>query len=143
MKIHRVSTINKIIFITLAAVFITFCLMIMLAANILLKDSMDNAKKMDKAHAEHIVNSVKNNLNNITSLLFLTQQVLGALDPHSVEAELLADKSLTAMLDFNLNVYCAWFIFEKGAFYEDRYYSREFIKQNDLLRKMENYEAEE
>ena len=128
---------------TLITVFIVFSLMTGLVARIMLKDTMETAKRIDISHAEHIVHSVRGNLNNLISLLNLTQQSLESLDPNTAEARLAADRALLAMMGFNPNVYCAWFIFERGVYYEDRHYSREYIKQGDILREFENYYSDE
>ena len=137
------STINKVILSTLITVFIVFSLMTVLVARMLLRDTMETAKRMDRAHAEHIVHSVRSNLNNLVSLLNLTQQSLELLDPYSAEARLSADRALLTMMDFDQNVYCAWFIFKKGVYYDVRHYSREYIKQGGRILEFENFSTED
>ena len=79
----RMSTFNKAIVLTLVTIFFIFSVMVIIVGNILHKSSIDNAKTIDKAHAEHIVHSVGTNLNNIANILNLTQDSLGMLFPYS------------------------------------------------------------
>ena len=65
------STINKIVLTTLVTVFIVFCVMIALLANIMLRNNMSGAKELHMAHAEHIAFSVRQNLALKTSMLSL------------------------------------------------------------------------
>ena len=141
--LKRISTINKAIVTTLTIVTIIFSLMIILVGNILHAASIDNIKKMEKAHAEHIVHSVRVNLNNVTSILNLTQQSLGMLVPYSDDKKVLAERDLLTMLDISPNIICSWFIFNKGVFYEDRYYSKEFFRQDGVLLVSENFSTDE
>jgi len=140
---RRISTTNKVILTTLSAVFIVFCLMTVLVTKILHKNSIVTANRLDIAHAEHIVHSASQNFAFVTGLLNFTQQSLASLYPHLSEAKGSADKTLLAMMDLNPNVCCAWFIFEKGVYYEDRYYSREYTKRDGVLMEAENFISEE
>ena len=137
------STINKVILTTLSGVFIVFSLMTILVANILLKNSIDIAKRVDKVHAVKIADSVRESMGFVTNLLKLTQQSLGSIDPDSADAKSLADKAMLAMMELAPNSYGGWFIFEKGIYYKDSYYSKDFINHNGVLKEVENYYSAE
>ena len=142
-KRRRMSTTNKVTLTTLSTVFIVFCLMTVLVMKILHDNSITVANRIDSAHAEHIVHSTSENLAYVTGLLDFTQQSLAALCPNYSEAKTSADKTLLAMIDLNPNVCCAWFVFNKGAYYEDRHYSLEYTKNDGVLKETENFISEE
>jgi len=142
-KRRKMSTTNKIILTTLTTVFVVFSLMTVMVTKILHKSSSITANRIDSAHAEHIVHSASQNFGFVTGLLNFTQQSLASLYPHLSDAKDAADKTLLTMMDLDPNVCCAWFIFNKGAFYEDRYYIREYTKYRTGLGEAENFISEE
>jgi signal transduction histidine kinase/ActR/RegA family two-component response regulator len=142
-KHQRMSTTRKVLLTTLCAVFIVFCLMIVLVVNVLLASSIKTAKSVDADHAKYITNSVRKSFEFVTGLLDFTQQTLASLDYPSDEAKATADKTLLAMIELSPNVYCAWFIFMEGIYYEDRRYTKDYIRSNGVLLEMEDYNSEE
>ncbi|MDR0312558.1 MAG: response regulator [Treponema sp.] len=142
-KHQRMSTTRKVLLTTLCAVSAVFCLIIVLVVNILLASSINTAKNKDADHAKYITYSVKKSFDYITGLLDFTQQTLASLDHPSDEAKATADKTLFTMIDLSPNVYCAWFIFMEGIYYEDRHYTKDYIRSNGVLLDIEDYNSEE
>ena len=136
-KPRRLTTFNKIILTILLSFLIIFGLIILLVTNILLTQSKDEARALNREQADYITNSVKNNMHYMAGLLNITQQSLSELDHNSATSDTAAEKILVTMLDLAPNVYCAWFIFEKGMYFEDHYYMKEFIKKDGVI--TENY----
>ena len=129
----KMSTLNRTVFVTMFSILAVFCIIIVLAINILLSHSKTIAREHNKEQADYITNLVTNSLYFMTSLLNFTQQSLSELDRNSASSGTSAENILITMLDLTPNVYCAWFIFEKGRFYEDEFFIREFIKRDGII----------
>ena len=143
IKQRRISTITKNILTAVASILGIFCIMIALVAKIMLQNGMATAKKLESDHADHIVNSVRENLSYITSLLNVTQQSIGLLDRQSDDVKKITDNYLLTMAGFNPNVFRAWLVVNKGIYYEDRFYSKEFISHNGIFDEIEDFIPEE
>ena len=130
---RRMSTTNKVILTTLLSVVIVFCLMTALITRTLHYNSIDTANRIDSAHAEHIVHSASQNFAYVTGLLNFAQQSLASLYPYSGDSEDSADKTLLSIMDLNPNVCCAWFVFDKGVYYDDRHYTRGYTKSDGII----------
>ena len=128
----RLSTMNKAILTTLAAVFLIFSLLVIVAANIAFTSRLNTGKQMDEDRSKYIADSVTANFFYVASMLSLTQQSLAELDVNSNIVNISSDKILRAMMDLNPSVYDAWFIFEKGVFKdaydEDLYFIKEYMR---------------
>ena len=136
-KPRRLTTFNKVILTILLSFLFIFALIILLVTNTLLTQSKNTARDLNREQGDYITNSVKNNMQYLSGLLNLTQQSLAELDHNSPTADTAAEKILVTMLDLAPNTYCAWFIFEKGKYYKDRHYMKEFIKEDGVI--TENY----
>jgi len=76
-------------------------------------------------------------------MLNLTQQSLSSFDPHLEESVAAADRTMTAMLFLSPNVHNVWFIFNKGVYFEDRHYAKDYIKFNGSFLEVENLDSVE
>ena len=133
------STLNKVMLTTLVSVLAVFFMMIILAANILLNHSKNSARENETGHSDHIANSVMNSLYFMSSLMNMTRQSLSELDPRSGTAESSAENILYTLMELTPDVYCGWFIFEKGFYDDDRFYAKEFIKKDGAITENLNF----
>jgi len=73
------------------------------------------------------------NVSFLSNLLKFAQHSFKALDPRSGNTEALVEKTLLAMIDMSPSIYSLWLVLEKGAYYEDRYYIKDFVLHNGVL----------
>jgi len=132
-KLPRLSTLNKAILTTLLSVSVVFILQVMIAGNILLTNSRNATRGLYSVHVNRITDSIMSNVSFLSNLLKFAQQSFKALDPQSGNTETLAEKTLLAMIDMSPSIYSVWLVLEKGMYYEDNYYIKDFVLHNDVL----------
>jgi len=76
-------------------------------------------------------------------MLLFTQRSLASLDFTSENSKILADEALLNLMDYDENIYCAWFIYEKGIFSDDKRYAKDLIRHNGVLQEVEDYDSDE
>ncbi|MCL2479368.1 MAG: cache domain-containing protein, partial [Treponema sp.] len=130
IKPHKISTLNKVIIITLLSVSVVFVLQVIIAGRILISGSRNAARNLYAVQVNRISDSIKNSMDYISSFMNFAKQSFSVLNPKSKNADQLASDNLQAMLDISPNIYSAWLVLEKGRFYEDDYYIRDLVKYN-------------
>ena len=142
-KFHKAPMVNSLILSILAGVTVIFALMIVVVLNFLFNKSIDLAKTQDIDDASHITLSIKDNLDYMSRLLSLTQESFKTLDFHSEREAAIesANHILTAMLDINPDIHSVWYILEKGIYYDDRLFVKEYIQQDGSV--MEGFSFKE
>ncbi|MCL2070104.1 MAG: ATP-binding protein [Treponema sp.] len=141
-KLLKLSAINKIILVTLAAITAVFILQILMLGRILISSGRNNAITMYEAHVIHITDLIGGNLLSINNSLDLTQQMLAMLDPNSPYADIVAGRILFGMMELKENIYNAWFVFDKGLFCQDRYFIRDFIRHDGIIVEIDSQQIE-
>ena len=134
-KPYKAATINRIIVTTLVAVIVVFALTIVFFLNFTATNSIERAKAADVNDVTQMTLLLKDNFDFMSRMLKLTQESLAALDfrSESANAGESANHILSAMLDLNPDVHCAWFIFKKGIYYDDKLYVREYVQQDGVI----------
>ena len=134
-KIRKTPTINSAIITTLVAVTLVFALMMLLLLNFLFSRSIDHEKNMDIEDATHISVSLKDSFDYMSRLLSLTWDslIVNNLQQGQGISGGSYDQVLSTILELNPDIHCAWFIFEKGAYYEEEYYAKEYFRQNGVI----------
>ncbi|MCL1928640.1 MAG: ATP-binding protein [Treponema sp.] len=132
-KPQRISTINKAIITTLISVFIILNLLMALSANTVFTSRLEIAKERDADQAEQIARWVRHSFNNVVNLLSFTARSLADLAYTSDEADAATGSILTAMMNFDSNIFDAWVILEKGIYHQNSYYTREYVRHGESI----------
>jgi len=127
------SYLNKIILFIITTVLIIIAAETVIVTRILFTKSIEHTKAIDIDKTSQITNSIKTNFDYMTRLLNLTQQSLAELDFRLRTMNVSVSNILKTLLALNPDVSCTWLILEKGAYYEDRYYIKEFFNQNGAI----------
>ena len=144
-RLQRIPTLNMVILATIVSVAVIFTLMILFVANFLFTQSKDNAKAENINNANQISISLRDNLDYMSRLLHLTKQSFAEINfqPGTETTVASIDNILMSMLDLNPDVHSAWSIFEKGEYYKDKLYTREYVRENGAILKSHSLNAEE
>ncbi|MCL2705625.1 MAG: ATP-binding protein [Spirochaetaceae bacterium] len=132
-KLPKLSTLSAVIIITLFSVSVVFFLQVVMAGRILVASSRTTSRLLYQIHASRITDSIRRNMDFISDVLYLSHQLFAEFDTHSSDVEALTEKTLIEMINLSPNVYSAWCIIEKGAYFEDRYYIKDFVKHEGVL----------
>ena len=141
---QRTPTLRRVTLITLISITVIFTLMVYFMSNYLFQRSIDNAKTEDMNNAAQFSISLKDNLDYMSRLLYLTRQSLAEINFTSgIEASVSADHILISMLDLNPDMYCAWYILREGIYDDNRLFIGEYIKQDGAVVKSISINANE
>ena len=134
-KLRKPPTINRITLTTMISITFVFTLTIVLLLNYTSSKSVERAKTADIEYANQITFILKDNFDFMSRMLSLTRESLATLDFRSEPAGAgkSADHILSAILDLNPDLYRAWFVFDKGVYYEDRLYIREYTRKEGAI----------
>ncbi|MCL1876226.1 MAG: ATP-binding protein [Synergistaceae bacterium] len=138
-KLSAIPTLNQFILTSLTVVMIVIILMTLVVTNILFKKSIESAKVVNTDNARQIADTLENDFNNMVRFLSLTRNAFSKLDFNSKGADEYVADMMTTLLDLTPVIHRAWFVFEKGVFYKDEYYIKEYVnidgevKENSVL----------
>jgi len=132
-RTQKLSTLNRVILTTLIAVFIVFCLLIILVTNVLLTNSININKSICESQADYIIQAIKDNLNYFSLMLNFSQRSLGLLNFNSNGNATSCDFFMAAILDLNPNIYCAWFGFGQNTNNQNGHFIKRYIRHNDEI----------
>ena len=132
-KRQIMSTLNRVVLISILFVFLVFSILIILMTNILLNQSKNTAREHDFEQSEYIANAVKSSLYLKNSLLNYARQSLAGLDYSQDISGEYAENFLIEMLDLSVDVYSAWLIVDRNMDSEGNYYIKEFVKDNGVI----------
>ncbi|MCL2084857.1 MAG: ATP-binding protein [Oscillospiraceae bacterium] len=132
-RIRMMSTVNKIIAITLSSVLLVFTLIIALSAAPIFTNRLNDLRQADAEHAKYAACSVADNFKYTAGMLNLAQRSLGMLDLNSSGQAAEAGRLLFEIISLNPSAYDAWFVFDKGVYGEDAYYIKEYIRHGGAI----------
>jgi len=130
---RKLPTSSRIILSTLALVAITFFAMILIVADVLFSNSIDQLKRMDTENANRLAATLNDSFDSITRLLSLAQQSFEELDFHDGMAHESVGNILVTLMELNPNAHSAWFVAEPGIHHEDRHCITEFFRLDGTI----------
>ena len=132
-KPQNTPTMNLIVLVTIAAVFLVFTLSITFAARAMFNNSVENAKDTDINNTTQVAYVLRDNFDNLAQLLNLSQKSIGEIDFHSPGADASAEQIVLNLMDIRPDVYSMWYVLDKGVVFEDEFYIREYVNQNGKI----------
>ncbi|WP_428898364.1 Signal transduction histidine kinase [Parelusimicrobium proximum] len=131
MRLIKNRTIFSIILTAcLLSLAVPFILLSYFATSLIHKESASTARANALLVSDSVSSSIRYSLTNTTELLSFTSQALATLDPAAPESLDEASRILNSFIHTDEGIYDAWFIFEKGGFYDDKYFALDFIREN-------------
>jgi len=104
--------------------------MIVIVANVLLTNSIENLKRIDTENANRLSTSLNDSFNSVTRLLSLAQQSFEELDYNDGMAHESVSNILTTLLELNPDAHSAWFIAKPGIHHEDKHCITEYLRRD-------------
>ena len=139
-KILSPSILTKIIIITLVVITPVYVIMMSHLANTLFNMGKNTADEIKTMKVAHIVHYLESNIGYIFALLDISQKTLGFLDPADERSKGKAAEIMRSVVGSSGNLLNAWFIFDKGVYYEDSFFSMRYVRVGDSIVRVENPE---
>jgi PAS domain S-box-containing protein len=104
-------------------------------ARALFNSGLSEAENLNTEYASHITASAKKRLNNMVNMLKLVGEAAGAMErgPGFERETKEADRVLLSIMQMYPELYCAGFHFNIGEFYDDNYFTREYIRPDGFI----------
>lgn len=125
-----VPTLNQFILTSLTVIMIVIILMTLVVTNILFTKSIESAKITSTDNAKQVADTLENDFSIMLHFLNMAQNSFSKIDFSTVEENESAKNIMVTLMELTPVIHRAWFVFEKGVFFEDRYYIKEYVNNN-------------
>ena len=134
VKYTRSTIFLDILSVTLLPLAVTFLIGMAVIGNIAFKMGADAAREINQSFASSASKEVRDAFSTVAHQLdFIRGNVSRIIAGRYAPREIVLEALAQMMMNYNRDVYCAWFVIEPGWVLEDRRYAKAYLRVDDAI----------
>ena len=133
-KYAKSTIFREILSVTLLPLTITFLIGVAAIGSITFRMGADAAREINRSFTSSASKEVRDAFSTVEHQLdFISSSVGRIIADENAPRETVLESLARLMMNYNRDVYCAWFVIERGWVHEDRRYAKSYMRIDDAV----------